>query len=205
MKEFELDFERRELDFVAPYEPRIRDFDTGELDTAKHPVVFVVNNYNDDNSYGFKLTSHPDESLLDDFFYVEITGDDLKASNKESSTIKCDHIVLFGEGLDNKNPRNYFYTKGTINPNRYNQIMTEVIVKHIFLQEQGLTTKDPNTEYLLMELEVDKQQIIESSLYQELERKLSGIGLTDGKRTAREQAIREQRALVEKLEQAKAK
>ncbi|MBQ7105739.1 MAG: hypothetical protein IJN90_07775 [Bacilli bacterium] len=206
MKEqLEIDFEKKELDLLAPHKACIYDFDTEELDTAKHPVVFVVNNYNYDNSYGFKLTSHPDESTLDDFFYVEITGDDLLNSNKESSTIKCDHIVLFGEGLENKNLRNYFYTKGTINPNRYNEIMTNVITRHVLLQEQGLATKDPNTEYLLMELELDKEKIISSPLYQKLEKDLTGAHLPMGPRLARQQAIEAQRQLVKSIEEAKGK
>lgn len=192
---------KQELGFLFPNEPCIKDFDSGELDTAKHPVAFAINNYSDDLSYGFKLTSHPQPQALNEFMYVELKkGIDFIDSNKESSTIKCDHVVAFGEGLDNKYIMNYFSQRGSILPNRYNEIMTHVVTRHVLLQENGLATKDPNTEYLLMELDLDKEKIMESPLYQRLQDRLNGVGLTMAQKKELEIAKREQRELVQRLE-----
>ena len=196
----------RDLNFLFPNEACIKDFDTGELDTAKHPIIFIINNYSNYNSLGFKLTSHPKPHPLNDFFYITLSKDtDFENSEKESSTIKCDHIIEFGEGYDNKNPQNHFRAKGNIKPNKYNQIMTEVITRHILLQEQRLATKDPSTELLLIELEIEKEDIITSPLYQKLETELfdKNKKLPAGQRNARLRAIEEQRTKVKNLEESK--
>ena len=192
--------ENHELGFLFPNKPCIKDFDSGELDTAKHPVIFVIDNYGSDNSYGFKLTSHPQPQTLNEFMYVELKkGTDFIDSNKESSTIKCDHVVVFGEDEQDKYIMNYFSKRGSIRPEKYNEIMTHVITRHVLLQENGLATKDQNTEYLLMELNLDKEQIMSSPLYHQLQDKLDGKGLTMAQRKELEIAKTEQRALVQKL------
>lgn len=197
-----IDFrEKQELGILFPNTPIIKDFDSGELDTAKHPVAFAINNFNDDVSYGFKLTSHPQPQALNEFMYVTLKkGVDFKDSDKESSTIKCDHVVVFGEGLDNKYIMNYFSQRGSILPGRYNEIMTQVLTRHVLLQENGLATKDPNTEYLLMELNLDKDAVIKTPLYQSLQEKLDGAGLKMAQKKELEIAKKEQRDLVQRLE-----
>ena len=191
----------RQLGFLFPHEACIKDFDSGELDTAKHPVTFVIDNYGTDNSYGFKLTSHPQPQALNEFVYVELTkGIDFIDSDKESSTIKCDHIVVFGEDREDKYIMNHFSPRGSIRPERYNEIMTHVVTRHVLLQENGLATKDPNTEYLLIELNLEKEQIMNSPLYQQLQDKLDGKGLSVARKKELEIAKAEQQELVQKLE-----
>ena len=197
-----IDFSKKqELGILFPNTPIIKDFDSGELDTAKHPVAFAINNFSDDVSYGFKLTSHPQPQALNEFMYVTLKkGVDFKDSDKESSTIKCDHVVVFGEGLDNKYIMNYFSQRGSILPGRYNEIMTQVLTRHVLLQENGLATKDPNTEYLLMELDLDKEAVINTPLYQSLKDRLDGVGLKMAQKKELEIAKKEQRDLVQRLE-----
>lgn len=196
--------ENHELGFLFPNKPCIKDFDSGDLDTAKHPVTFVIDNYGSDNSYGFKLTSHPQPQALNEFMYVELKkGTDFIDSDKESSTIKCDHVVVFGEDEEDKYIMNHFSRRGSIRPERYSEIMTHVITRHVLLQENGLATKDPNTELLLMELNLDKEQIMSSPLYQSLQDKLNGVGLTMAQKKELEIAKAEQRELVQKVEASK--
>lgn len=206
-----LELPNRELHLLFPNEPCIADPYTGRYDANKHPVSFLVNNYGAFESYGFRLTSHPEETELDDFLYVHLKKDDFDQNNKEASSIHCDNVTIFGTDEHKKNNPDIYLDHrfsrkdAKIKAERYNEIMTEVVVKHILLQEEGLALKDEYTDCLLMELNIeDRQDIISTNRYQQYHFQLYGGNLPlEEQRETRMEAIQARRDYIKSLEQTR--
>lgn len=205
---FEIIDYQHHLNIMFPKdETKILDFDTQEKDKAGHPFNFIANSDNFDEFLGFKITSHPKRTdALQKFFYVkvdhpsEITYTD-PSKIKDESYIHCEHIELYQDFLYNG-----FESKGNMEKNIYEEKMSEVLAKHVLLQEEKLATFDPNTDKLLDRLCLLREDIINSPRYQSYLNSLYGKDLTKQSDIDDRMAlITAQKELVQKLEQNKAK
>lgn len=137
----------------------------GSIDSAKHPLIFCAKNDEYTCFYGFRVTSHPcrDDSLRD-YFYVSLSKDDIEYKNyfkmKSVSYVSCEDIYVF-EGFVYK----YFLNNGNIKNKAYLEKFTEVIVKHILLQEFGLSKYNENTDIFLNLIGYKREDIINLKMY----------------------------------------
>ena len=152
----------------------LQDHDSSSLDTAQHPVNFIYNNDNYDRFLGFKMTSHPPgDEVLQEFFFVTMKKDEDVHYNdskkiKDVTYMHCAHIEEIEGFVYQK-----FDAKAEIIKDRFNQIMTDVITKHVLLQEESLVTKDKNTDDLLSHIGLTRKQVMESERYRDYQDKLS--------------------------------
>ena len=172
-----------------PTIPIIIDPEQGKLDETKHPFIMICSESNVDREhpnvteyYGFRMTSHPPKitgTELDVLFYSQLTSQEVDYTNttrvKESSYLHCDNICKII--LDNP------YINGVCNCNGeikkrisikikdfpYKRLLTDLITKHTFLQEHHMALPDINTDIILLELEIDRTNLIDSALYSRLE------------------------------------
>ena len=128
----------------------------GSIDSAKHPLVFCAKNDEYTCFYGFRVTSHPcrDDSLKDDIEYKNYF------KMKSVSYVSCEDICVF-EGFVYK----YFLNNGNIKNKAYLEKFTEVIVKHILLQEFGLSKYNENTDNFLNLIGYKREDIINLKMY----------------------------------------
>lgn len=183
---------------------KIMDHDSKDLDKAGHPINFIYNDDNYSTFYGFKITSHPSRSDdLKEFFFVtinhpsEVTYTDSKKI-KENSYFHCAHIEKY-EGFVYEG----FEQKGNIKIDIYQEKMSEVLAKHILLQEEKLATKDPYTDILLDNMCLTRDEIINSPRYQAYRAKLYGKNLQPRELENRTILITMEQEKVKNLEESK--
>ncbi len=149
--------------------------------------------------YGFRLTSHPPKitgTELDILFYSQITSKEVDYTNKiktkEASYIHCDNISkiilenpcinnvcdIDGELKKDSSIKILIQKKDNVIEQEisvpikdyfYKRLLTDDITKHVFLQEHHMALKDDKVEIILLELELFKEDIINSALYSRLE------------------------------------
>lgn len=149
------------------------DQKNNSVDDIKHPVFFFTYDFNQVTNeytyYGIRLTSHPKSNTkLDDLFFVPIKNSDVvidKCKERENSFLHCENIDVFitsGDIYINFEQHGAF-----IDEERLKEIMSDVLVRHVLLQENHLAVPDENTELLLILFNVTKEEIMNSERYKD--------------------------------------
>ncbi len=147
---------------------------TGQKDNARHPVFFPFYvELEDDSHLGFLITSHPESyNPIEDLCFSYLPDDDIDFnSNRSMSFVRCENIYDIKENVfsidesKNADNDNYFFVNHGIIKNM-GYIITDIITKHVLLQENGLAAPDKNTERLLITLEIEKEDIMKTKKYE---------------------------------------